>query len=110
MASITIGVPEHALIEDEIPAPGRGPDAPALGLVIPEAVLWTAVLRGVVADLRSKRYRSDTRRWLVSTSNEIGSFTWICESLKIEPGPLRRRLLCVQRHKLSAVPATPPAE
>jgi hypothetical protein len=110
MATTTIGVPEHAMIEDDVPAPGRGPDDPALGLYLPEAKMWVAVLRGVLVDLRSKRYREGARRWLVSTSTEIGSFTWICESLKIEPGPLRTRLLSVPKARLSVVRATQPAE
>lgn len=93
----------------DTPAPGRGPDDPALAMFSPEARLWVAVLRGVLVDLGKKRYREQTRRWLVETTTTPGSFTWICEMLKIEPGKLRNRLLSVPKRRQSAVQPILPA-
>jgi len=68
----------------------------------PDAVraLWTAVLARAVEDYRYKgtakesiSYRKDARQWAACDDYKgIGSFTYVCEALDLEPEAVLDRL------------------
>jgi hypothetical protein len=78
-------------------APVRCADDPALASLLPEARLWCAVLRQAAHELSSPRAyrRRKAREWIEANSEEVGDFLWVCAMLKLEPEPLRRRLLTI---------------
>jgi hypothetical protein len=90
------------IMETEPLIPGaerRWSTDPALAHVMPEARLWTAVLRQAVHELRhpwSAYRRRKAREWIEGTTEEVGDFLWVCTMLHLEPEPLRRRLLTIQ--------------
>jgi hypothetical protein len=60
----------------------------------PERKLWAYVLLQAHADLggRDPLARS-ARLWFTSKDDSIGSFTWICHHLSLEPDAVRQRVL-----------------
>ena len=59
----------------------------------PERKLWAYVLLQAHADLsgRDPLARS-ARLWFTSKDDSIGSFTWICHHLSLEPDAVRQRV------------------
>jgi hypothetical protein len=60
----------------------------------PERKLWAYVLLQAHTDLggRDPLARS-ARLWFTSKDDAIGSFTWICHHLSLEPDAVRQRVL-----------------
>lgn len=60
----------------------------------PERKLWAYVLLQAHADLcgRDPLARS-ARLWFTSKDDSIGSFTWICHHLSLEPDAVRQRVI-----------------
>ena len=60
----------------------------------PERKLWANVLLQALADLsgRDPQARS-ARAWIVSRENAVGSFSWVCYQLSLDPDAVRQRVL-----------------
>jgi len=71
-----------------------------------EHQLWAAVLEKAISDacaqrtaklngdkLANETIRIDAVRWFECEEFEVGSFSWICEVLDLDPNPLRRQIL-----------------
>jgi hypothetical protein len=60
----------------------------------PERKLWAYVLLQAHTDIsgRDPLARS-ARLWFCSKDDSIGSFTWICHHLSLEPDAVRQRVL-----------------
>jgi hypothetical protein len=67
----------------------------------PERKLWANVLLQALTDLagRDPQARS-ARAWIASRGNSVGSFTWVCYQLSLDPEAVRERVLA--RAALSA--------
>jgi hypothetical protein len=60
----------------------------------PERKLWAYVLLQAHADLAGRDpYARSARLWFVSKDDSIGSFTWICHHLSLEPDAVRQRVM-----------------
>ena len=65
----------------------------------PEHELWLAVLLLAVEDLAAvgtrggELRRSAAYSWVSSRNQSIGSFTWVCWQIGLDPGAVRERLL-----------------
>ena len=59
----------------------------------PEIALWTAVMGRALLDLNVPEESVSARRWFGADSQGIGSFTWVCHSLDLDPVAVRERLL-----------------
>jgi hypothetical protein len=65
--------------------------------MLPEAELWTEVIRQAIKDL-SSQHSSDQDSaglWFNSPSDAVGSFIWACHVINIEPSFIRSAL---QKH------------
>ena len=63
--------------------------------MLPEADLWTEVIRQAIKDLSSP-YSPDQEfacLWFNSPSDVVGSFIWACHVINIEPSFIRSALL-----------------
>lgn len=70
-----------------------------------EKALWGAVLVQAVDDLTGAnigepryvwpRLRHFARLWFESDSYELGSLSWICDLIEVDPERLRRRLFAI---------------
>jgi hypothetical protein len=60
----------------------------------PERKLWAYVLLQALTDLdgRDPLARS-ARLWISSKDNAIGSFSWVCHHLSLDPDAVRQRVL-----------------
>src|SRR5262249_15237651 len=74
----------------------------------PAWFLWRDVLLDAVALALERRRRlpawqqrqhQDARRWIASESRGLGSFTWTCTVVGLEPTWLRKRLARLRRCK-----------
>jgi hypothetical protein len=65
--------------------------------MLPEAELWTEVIRQAIKDL-SSQHSSDQDSaglWFNSPSDAVGSFIWACHVINIQPSFIRSAL---QKH------------
>jgi hypothetical protein len=63
-------------------------------LTDPERKLWAYVLLQAQSDLGSRdSVARSARLWFSSRDDSIGSFTWICHHLSLEPNAVRQRVL-----------------
>lgn len=62
---------------------------------LPEADLWTEVIRQAIKDLSSQHSpdREFACLWFNSPSDAVGSFIWACHVINIEPSFIRSALL-----------------
>lgn len=60
----------------------------------PERKLWANVLLQALTDLagRDPQARS-ARAWISSRDNSVGSFSWVCYQLSLDPDAVRQRVL-----------------
>jgi hypothetical protein len=58
--------------------------------VFPEYSLWAAVLLATVEDLKDIHTKAAAEAWFNSTSQEVGTFLWICEALGLDANAVRR--------------------
>jgi len=60
----------------------------------PERKLWANVLLQALSDLsgRDPQARS-ARAWISSRDHSVGSFSWVCYQLSLEPDAVRQRVL-----------------
>lgn len=77
----------------------ESPDAPLDPDVWRSKKLWFAVLFQALADLTDKNERARALAWLDDPRRTIGSFTWVCEVLEVDPG--RMRMQCQRRDVLA---------
>jgi hypothetical protein len=52
--------------------------------------LWAAVLLATVEDLKDIHTKAAAEAWFNSTSQEVGTFLWICEALGLDANAVRR--------------------
>jgi hypothetical protein len=60
----------------------------------PERKLWAYVLLQAHADLKGREPAARSARlWFVSRDDSIGSFTWVCHHLSLDPDAVRQRVI-----------------
>jgi hypothetical protein len=60
----------------------------------PERKLWANVLLQALADLGSRDPQArSARAWISSRDHSVGSFTWVCYQLSLDPDAVRQRVL-----------------
>ena len=63
-------------------------------LTDPERKIWAYVLLQAQSDLGARdSIARSARLWFCSRDDAIGSFTWICHHLSLEPNAVRQRVL-----------------
>jgi hypothetical protein len=67
--------------------------------MLPEAELWTEVIRQAIKDLSSQQPSNQqcALLWFNSSSDAVGTFIWACHVINIEPSCVRSAL---QEHAL----------
>jgi hypothetical protein len=85
----------------------------------PELSLWCHVLQqamwdvaGIKAKLPQKeipRLRRSARAWFLATAETPGSFLWICHTLSLDAGAVRKRVLTASPAQLSLLLSDAPA-
>jgi hypothetical protein len=62
--------------------------------MLPEAELWTEVIRQAIKDLSSQHLpdQESAGLWFNSPSDAVGSFIWVCQVISIEPSFIRSAL------------------
>lgn len=67
----------------------------------PERKLWAYVLLQAHADISGRDpLARPARLWFSSRDDSIGSFTWICHHLSLDPDAVRQRVLKGATQKL----------
>jgi hypothetical protein len=60
----------------------------------PERKLWANVLLQALADLSGRDFQArSARAWISSRDNSVGSFSWVCYQLSLDPDAVRQRIL-----------------
>jgi hypothetical protein len=60
----------------------------------PEQKMWACVLLQALADLSSRDpFARSARLWFSARDNSIGSLTWICHHVSLDPDAVRQRVL-----------------
>jgi hypothetical protein len=60
----------------------------------PERKLWAYVLLQAHADLKGREPAARSARlWFISRADSIGSFTWVCHHLSLDPDAVRQRVI-----------------
>jgi hypothetical protein len=85
----------------------------------PELSLWCHVLQqaiwdvaGIKAKLPQKeipRLRRSARAWFLSAEETPGSFLWICHTLSLDAGAVRKRVLTASPSQLSFLMSDAPS-
>jgi hypothetical protein len=91
-----------------VPDPATTPEDPKSSLT-PEQALWWAVLEDAIEIflLRPRdRYRitegegERVRRWILSTTERCGGFSYACLAVKLDPQAVRKTLVLQRRRML----------
>jgi hypothetical protein len=61
----------------------------------PDRKLWTYVLRLAINDLSSSQYHAQAAAWFVSDSEELYSFRWVCDAVRISPARVLRKVAAI---------------
>jgi hypothetical protein len=62
--------------------------------VMPERILWAEVLKLALCDFFFARYcyQRDTAQWFVSSSREVGSFNFCCDTIGLSASAIRKAI------------------
>lgn len=67
-----------------------------------ERDLWAAVLEQAIKDLNDITEHPRAIAWFRSPGDDVGSFTWICITLDMDPEKTRRAILQRDHGRLAA--------